>query len=77
MGWSVGETRYAGIPLFGADGELAAILDPDLRRIGREQFALHAGTLLLFTTKDRRIRFLQAIKDYDPKPLDGWKTDHC
>ena len=77
VGWSIGETRYAGIPLVNADGWLVAILDPDLRRIGQKQFALHAGTLLLFTSKDRRIRFLQAIKEYDPKRLDGWKTDHC
>ena len=77
VGWSIGETRYAGIPLFDADGELAAILDPDPRRIGREQFALHAGTLLLFTSKDRQARFARVMKDYDPKPLGGWKTDHC
>ena len=69
--------RYAGIPLVNADGWLTAILDPDPRRIGREQYVLHAGTLLLFTSKDRQTRFARVMKDYDPKPLDGWKTDHC
>ena len=76
VGWSIGETRYAGIPLVNADGWLAAILDPDPRRIGQQQYALHAGTLLLFTSEDRQARFIRAMKDYDPKPLDGWKTDH-
>ena len=44
---------------------------------GGKQFALHAGTLLLFTSKDRQARFARVMKDYDPKPLGGWKTDHC
>ena len=77
VGWSIGETRYAGIPLVNADGWLIAILDPDPRRIGQQQFALHAGTLLLFTSKDRQARFARVMKDYNPKSLDGWKTDHC
>jgi len=65
----------AGIPLVNVDGWLVAILDPDPRRIGREQFALHAGTLLLFTTEDRQARFARDMQDYEPKPLGGWKTD--
>jgi hypothetical protein len=77
VGWSIGQTLYAGVPLFGTDGELAAILDPDPQRIGQKQFALHAGTLLLFTTRDRQARFARVMKDYDPEPLGGWRTDHC
>ena len=77
VGWSIGQTRYAGIPLVNADGWLVAILDPDPRRIGQKQFALHAGTLLLFTSEDRQARFARVMKDYEPKPQEGWKTDHC
>jgi len=67
----------AGIPLVNVDGWLVAILDPDPRRIGREQFALHAGTLLLFTTEDRQARFARDMQDYEPKPLGGWKDRLC
>lgn len=76
VGWSIGDPRYAdGIPLFGSDGELAAILGPDPQRIRRENYALLAGTLLLFSSKDRHAFFNRAMKGYEPKPLDGWQTD--
>lgn len=61
----------ARIPLVNADGWLVAILDPDPRRIGQEQYALHAGTLLLFTSEDRQARFARVMKDYEPKPQGG------
>lgn len=76
MGWSIGDRRCAGgIPLFNGDGALRAILGPDPQRIRRENFALLAGTLLLFSSKDRLGLFNRAMRGYEPKPLDGWQTD--
>jgi competence protein CoiA len=76
VGWSIGDPRYAGgIPLFNAAGALRAVLGPDPRRIVRENFALLAGTLLLFSGKDRHASFNRVMKRYDPKPLGGWQTD--
>jgi competence protein CoiA len=76
VGWSIGDPRYAGgIPLFNADGALRAVLGPYPRQIRRENFALLAGTLLLFSSKDRQVSFNRVMKGYEPKPLDGWQTD--
>lgn len=54
-------------PLFDAGGALAAVLGPDPRRIDRRP-------LLLFANKDRQVFFQCVMKDYEPKPLDGWQT---
>jgi len=76
VGWSIGDPRYAGaIPLFNADGALRAVLGPDPQRIRRENYALLAGTLLLFSSRDRHAFFNRVMERYDPKPLDGWQTD--
>lgn len=76
VGWSIGDPRYAGgIPLFNADGALRAILGPDPQRIRRENYALLAGTLLLFSSKDRHAFFNRVMRNYEPKPMDGWQTD--
>jgi hypothetical protein len=76
VGWSTGDPRYAGgIPLFHADGALAAVFNPVPRRVHGEAFLLLAATPLLFPSEGSRVFFELAMEKARHTPVDGWRTD--
>ncbi|MGW7362435.1 hypothetical protein ACWGI8_03180 [Streptomyces sp. NPDC054841] len=72
IGWSVGDTRYAGgVPLVDDDGTLLGVFDPLPTHSTACTFLRDVGVRLIFPSKERRARFISLLRQ-DPPVLDYW-----
>ncbi|MGW1886884.1 competence protein CoiA family protein [Streptomyces sp. NPDC001970] len=72
IGWSVGESRYAGgMPLVADDGTLLGVFDPLPTHSTACIFLGDVGARMIFPTKERRARFISLLRQ-DPPVLDYW-----